>query len=424
LEKYFENRWKYLPLFCIIRHIVGVTVQKIIFGKGGQKRAMKGKTREIRGMYVLLLLLFFALTMCRFSAGSLTALASTEAEVDDAAAVSEDSTTKTKAGWVKIDGYYYWQRANGTIVTSKGFKKLGGKTYYLASGGRRKTGLLTIKGKIYYLKPSLVYGLTTVKGNTYYFDETTGAAVTSDWVTIKKKTYYFDANGCMVKGQWIEYEGHYYYIKKNGVLHSAGKWMTLSTGTYYISKKGYRVTGLKTISGKKYYFLSDGTLVTDKTAYAINGTYYTISSDGVATVADTSNVKVQCSIKTQEFIAKHTSSGQTNAEKFRKCFNYIIAYTRFTGYDPLTSSEAATDTWPYSRALEMLNTNLTGNCYGMASLIASCAKELGYQPYVVAITAQHGFVIIDGKYYDNMGARFGTDQPAIYPYTVRCQIEF
>ncbi|MCD8336642.1 MAG: hypothetical protein LUD18_05075 [Lachnospiraceae bacterium] len=380
---------------------------------------MKGRICESYGLRRLLPLLFLALMIWTWSAGTLAASAS-----DEPAAVSESSTTtKKKAGWVKIDGYYYWQKADGTIVTSTGFKKLGGKKYYLESG-RRKTGLLTVKKKLYYLKPSLVYGLKTVKGNTYYFDETTGAAVTNAWVTVNKKKYYFGSDGCMLKEQWIEYEGHYYYLKKSGVVYPAGKWLTLSTGKYYISKKGYRVTGLKTIKGKKYYFLSDGTLVTDKTAYEIKGTYYTISSKGVATVADTSNVKVLCSIKTQAFIAKHTTSDQTNAEKFRKCFNYIIAYTRFTGYDPLTNAEAATSTWPYSRAVEMLNTNLTGNCYGMASLIASCAKELGYTPYVVAITAQHGFVIIDGKYYDNMGARFGTDQPAIYPYTVRCQIEF
>ncbi|MCD7832782.1 MAG: hypothetical protein LUH00_02160 [Lachnospiraceae bacterium] len=382
-------------------------------------KVMKKKIYGIQGKQVLLSLLLLSVMIWTWSAGLLTVSAN-----DEAAAVSESSsTTKTKAGWVKIDGYYYWQKANGTIVTSTGFKKLGGKKYYLESG-RRKTGLLTVKKKIYYLKPSLVYGLTTVKGNTYYFDETTGAAVTNDWVTIKKKKYYFGSDGCMVKGQWIEYEGQYYYIKKNGVLHSAGKWMTLSTGTYYISKKGYRVTGLKTISGKKYYFLSDGTLVTDKIACEINGTYYTISSEGVATVADTSNIKVECSIKTQEFIAKHTSSDQTNAEKFRKCFNYIIAYTKYVANSPLSNAQAATTTWPYTFALEMLNTNLKGGCYGMASLIASCAKELGYQPYVIAITAQHGFVMIDGKYYDNMGARFGTDEPAIYPYTVRSQIEF
>lgn len=368
-------------------------------------------------IHILLFLLLFSLSL---TIPVFSAQAATETETEST------STTKVTAGWVlKSDGYYYWQRANGTYVTSKGFKTLGGKVYYLGSKGRRKTGLLKIKGKIYYLNPSLTYGLKTVNGKKYYFDKTTGAAVTSQFVTIKNKTYYFDSNGCMVKGKWVKYNGHYYYLKKNGVRTTAGSWLTLSSGTYYISKKGYRVTGLKTISKKKYYFLSNGTLVTDKTAYKINGTWYTINAKGVAKKANTSSTKVQCSIKTQSFIEAHTSSSMTNAEKFRACFKYIIAYTRFTGYDPLTSTEVSSGTWPYSRALSMLNSSLTGNCYGIASLVASCAKELGYEPYVVAITAGHAFVIIDGKYYDNMGGSlFGASKPAIYPYTVKSEIKF
>ncbi|MCC8047265.1 MAG: hypothetical protein LIP12_17555 [Clostridiales bacterium] len=370
---------------------------------------MKKKAR------IMLFLCLLTLSLC---APALVSRAATSSSADS-------STTKVTAGWVlKDDGYYYWRKSNGTYVTSKGFKTLGGKVYYLGAKGRRKTGLLTIKGKKYYLNPSLTYGLKTVDGKKYYFDPKTGAAVTSKLVTVKNKTYYFDSDGYMVKNKWIKYKGYYYYFQKNGVSAEASSWLTLSTGTYYISKNGYRVTGLKTIKKKQYYFLSDGTLVTDKTAYKINGTWYTISAKGVAKKADTSSTKVQCSIKTQEFIEAHTTSDMTNAEKFRKCFNYIIAYTRYVAKSPLSSTQAATTTWPYTFALEMLNTNLTGGCYGMASLIASCAKELGYEPYVIAITAGHGFVMIDGKYYDNMGARFGTSQPAIYPYTVRSKVKF
>ncbi|MCC8067116.1 MAG: hypothetical protein LIO94_08460 [Clostridiales bacterium] len=375
---------------------------------------------------ILLFVMLLSLTVPAFSA-----LASDAAEDDtattadtEAAVETETEAATVKAGWVKKNGYYYWRKSDGTFIKSGGFKTLDGKVYYLDSKGRRQTGLLTIKKKTYYLNPSLTYGLKKVNGKRYYFNKSTGVAVTKKFVTVKGKTYYFDADGCMVKKQWVKYKGHYYYLAKNGVRAESNSWLELSTGKYYINKKGYRVTGLQTIGKKQYYFLSDGTLVTSKTAYQINGTWYTINSKGVAKVASSSNTKVQCSIKTQEFIAAHTTSDMTNAEKFRKCFNYIMAYTTFAYNQQMSDTEAASKTWPYSRALSMLNTGLTGNCYGIASLVASCAKELGYEPYVVAIKAGHAFVIIDGKYYDNMGARFGTSLPALYPYTVRSQIKF
>ncbi len=258
------------------------------------------------------------------------------------------------------------------------------------------------------------------------------AKTTTGWVTDGKKTYYYD-NGVMLKKQWVEVDGHDYWLNKNGVRYSKKGWLTLGKNKYYICKKGYRITGPKKIDGKKYYFDEEtGRLVTGKRAYQINGKWYTISTKGVVRKANRSNIKVDCSIKTQEFIEYHTKSNpnMSNAEKFRTCFNYIIGYTKYVANSPLSDEQAATKTWPYEFAVEALDSGggkggVQGGCYHMASLIASCAKELGYEPYVIAITAQHGFVEIDGKYYDNMGGGlFGADRPAIYPYTVRSKVKF
>lgn len=42
----------------------------------------------------------------------------------------------------------------------------------------------------------------------------------------------------------------------------------------------------------------------------------------------------------------------------------------------------------------MFQTNLTGNCYGVASCLAAVAKELGYEPYVITALEDHAFVMI------------------------------
>lgn len=51
------------------------------------------------------------------------------------------------------------------------------------------------------------------------------------------------------------------------------------------------------------------------------------------------------------------------------------------------------------------------------------AKELGYQPYVITLAEGHSFVMIDGRYYNNMyGALFDAEsRPA---YVAQYKIKF
>ena len=49
-------------------------------------------------------------------------------------------------------------------------------------------------------------------------------------------------------------------------------------------------------------------------------------------------------------------------------------------------------------------------------------RFLGYEPYVIATTGDHGFVMIDGLYYDNMGPLFGASTH--FAYSVRSSVKF
>lgn len=69
--------------------------------------------------------------------------------------------------------------------------------------------------------------------------------------------------------------------------------------------------------------------------------------------------------------------------------------------------------WPYRFAQDVFDTN-TGDCFGFACSVAMCAKELGYDPEIIITTGDHGFVIINGLYYDNMGGLFGASSHFVY----------
>lgn len=70
------------------------------------------------------------------------------------------------------------------------------------------------------------------------------------------------------------------YFVKEGVIQKG--WLTCGQDKYYLDPSdGAMVTGLKKISGKQYYFTSQGKLVTAKYGYKIKNRYYQISRKGV-----------------------------------------------------------------------------------------------------------------------------------------------
>ena len=58
-----------------------------------------------------------------------------------------------------------------------------------------------------------------------------------------------------------------------------------------------------------------------------------------------------------------------------------------------------------------------------SNAVAAVAKELGYQPYVITLAEGHSFVMINGRYYDNMyGALF--DAASRPSYVAQYKIKF
>ena len=268
--------------------------------------------------------------------------------------------TKVKAGWYTKKDKTYYRLEDGTTLKKKGLVTIGKSTYYLGKDYSRQTGWKKVKGKYYYFKPKNGKRL-----------EKTG------WQKIEKKKYYLLAD------------------------HSAA-------------------TGIVKIGKKKYSFSKKGVLEIRKKAWKQKKKWYRTNDKGV--VVKVSSAAATCCNVTWKFINKHSDKNASNAARFRACFNWLEAYMPFH-YRSFNRKNFQGKDWPYKLAVKMLR-DRDGDCHHFACSVASIAYELGYDPYVIVTTGDHSFVQIDGKYYDNMGARFGTSRPQLTSYSVYKKKEF
>lgn len=200
-------------------------------------------------------------------------------------------------------------------AATAGFKTIGGKTYYIKSDGSKQKGWLTLgKYKYYFNKTTgvQVKGWLNVYGKkTYYFTSKKGVMVTG-WMTDskKRKRYFNPQTGKLTRGWMKNSKGQKYYFTSGEGIMATG-WLKNSKGqkryfysnsgvmatgwlkntskniTYYFdTDTGYMYTGLNRISGKLYYFKSNGVMAVSTTV-KVNGVTYSISSAGVATAKNT-----------------------------------------------------------------------------------------------------------------------------------------
>ena len=309
----------------------------------------------MKKLYYQLAMLFGVLLILSTSG---TVALEVHAEAGTGSTATVQTAAKSKAGWIKKKGKYYYRQANGKILKKKGLRKIGSHYYYLAKDYSRSSGFIKIKGK-------------------------------------------------------------YYYFQKNGRRYEKAGWLTVSKKKYYVLKDFSLATGYKKINKKKYFFSSTGELQKNRPAFEYNGRYYKTDKNGIMTRLPA--MKAQASIATWKYINLHSSPNQTNAQRFRSCFNWIEAYLHYRS-KPFNSKDFEGSDWPYRYVLSVLNNGVTGNCYGFACTVASIAYELGYEPYIIITTGDHGFVMIDGKYYDNMGALFGASSHR--PYSIYKKVKF
>ena len=182
-----------------------------------------------------------------------------------------------RTGWQKIDGKYFYFTSGGAMVT--GWKQISGVWYYFTDGGAMVTGWKQIGGKWYYFADSgaMVTGWQKISDKWYYFN-TSGAMVTG-WQKISDKWYFFNDSGVMVTG-WKQVDGKWYYFESSGQM--ATKWRQIGGKWYFFNDSGVMKTGWLNLSGKWYYLESSGAMVAN-TSKTINGKTYNFDANGVCT---------------------------------------------------------------------------------------------------------------------------------------------
>lgn len=281
----------------------------------------------------------------------------------------------------------------------------GGVNSYAAEKTKTQTAKVTVTATP---TPKPKKGLIKEKGGYRYYVK--NKPLKNTWKRINSRYYWFKGNGYAAQSGTFKIKNTYYVFdeKARRLAPKKSSVQKVKNNRYFVTSKGTPVSvGWHEYNGKMYYVYRDGKCAANRTVGGIRCT-----KDGYASNMD----QVKCKLAAKKFIAQHTTANMTKEQKLRACFNYIVGYNRFVGNMSPTKEEFQTTTWVYKYGLQMFQNGLTGNCYGISSSFAAVAKELGYQPYVITIPEGHGFVMIDGRYYDNMyGGLFNAaTRPAYY----------
>lgn len=137
-----------------------------------------------------------------------------------------------------------------------------------------------------------------------------------------------------------------------------------------------------------YYIQEDGTHLTDGNV----GRLF-FGPDGRYTCGD-----VELDEQVWNLLDEMTSGPEAAQEtRLREIYDYISGPS--FGYLGVAHYPAGSDDWVNEAAAFILK-NGKSNCYGFAALFCLCARQLGYQAYVVAgheysVTNEHAWVMID-----------------------------
>lgn len=297
-----------------------------------------------------------------------------------------------QTGWIKSNGKFYYLNNNGVMQKSKwvdnryllssgacafGFITIGDKTYYLdPSTGIRQTGKIKYNGNLYYFNSkgilqkdkwvcsgncyasgsgALLKGVNAV-GDAVYFFNNNGKKVTQKLKTIDSNTYYFMPDGTAAKNMRVKIGSNFYYFLSSGIMatdtwisnkyfaDSDGVltepekpgdsneetpkqtgWETQGDNKYYYDSDGSLVTGWQTISGSKYYFAPDGVMQTG--VQTINGSKYYFYPDGRLAVSVTIVVgSKQYTINSSGIITDETNMHLSGDDTGTQIANFALQY--------------------------------------------------------------------------------------------------
>ena len=318
----------------------------------------------------------------------------------------EDGAMQT--GWTLVNDKWYFMDRYGRVMT--GWIELGGKWYYFESSGAMKTGWFKYKNKWYFLdrnngdmKTSWAY----VDGKWYYMDQ--DGAMMTGWIELGGKWYYFEGSGAMQTG-WLQYKNQWYFLDTENGNMVTGWFMIDEIWYYFNSPNGEMRTGWIQSGGTWYFLTSWGLSYTGLAPW--NEDYYYVNK---GTYDPTYNGKAKVVGLSKEFdvVNGRVSGGIVPpSEALSQAAKTILNQT---GWDIYKAYRWCVVNWTVYSVGGDYGTayyadygfrKRTGNCYVMAAMFVTLARELGYEAYQISGfigNSPHSWVEIrnksDGKFY-------------------------
>lgn len=220
----------------------------------------------------------------------------------------DPSSGKALTGWQSIVSGKIVRKAYfdpKTCCAVTGLKKIGGKLYYFDSNGWAKSGNRKVNGVTYFFSPGTNEAYTgwykNKDGSHSYYNGSSGKLIGPGVFKINGKYYYIDAKGIRLTGERTVKGKKMYFdpvtaerVSKKPTNSSSsskvtapsqpkksGVWGTINGAKCFYGMNGKRLTGLQTIDDKLYYFDKNGKMKTGM--HKVNGAYYYFGKSGAET---------------------------------------------------------------------------------------------------------------------------------------------